>query len=279
MKNKQIILFGFLLMFGLVFFTPITKVQATVYDPPEISVGYTKVLQVTVVDENGLVDVFGENWSTHIQHLYGQNCQILNAKQKSVVIRINKSDYIKDSGGDWPICNISMQIWNWTVDSFPEIPTGGTNIQYVLKDPINLTSYEQESPGNLTYIKSGYLLNGNKGYFLGQLPSNPAEYLDDEDLIWRENWTTPGRKIVHNAWDGEYIYTGMYFSGKCVETWSYSENGDLTSFEIVNENGKTIYKFEIQNGGIPGYEIPILLGIVALSIVGTIILIRRKHQI
>lgn len=256
-------------------FTPIIEVRATIYDCLEISVGYTKVLEVKTVDENGLIDVFGENWSTHIQYLYGQNSHILNAKQKSVVTKINKTDYFKDSGGDWPICNISMQIWNWTTDSFPETPTGGTNIQYVLKNPINLTSYEQESPGNLTYIQSGYLLNGNTGYFLGQLPSNPAEYLDDEDLIWRENWTTPGRKIVHNAWDGEYIYTGMYFSGKCVETWSYNENGVLTSYEIVNENGKTIYKFEIPNGVIPGYEIPILLGIMSITLIAVMVFLKK----
>ncbi|TXT65268.1 MAG: hypothetical protein BAJALOKI3v1_120076 [Promethearchaeota archaeon] len=279
MKNKQIVLIGFLLLFGLAFFTPLIQVRATIYDCPNISVGYTKVSEVTVVDENGLKDVLGENWSTHIQYLYGQNSHILNAKQKSVVIKINKTDYFKDSGGDWPICNISMQIWNWTTGSFPVTPTGGINIQYVLKNPLNLTSYEQENPGNLTYLKSAYDLNGNVGYFLGKLPSQPAEYLDDENLIWRENWTTPGRKIVHNAWDGEYIYTNMYFSADCVETWSYDENGVLTSYEIVNENGKTVYKFEVQNGGIPGYEIPIFLGIAALSIVGTIILIKRKHQI
>lgn len=279
MKNKKIRVFGFLLIFGLLAFTPLIKVEATVYDCPGISIGYTKVLEVTVVDESGLIDVFGTNWSTHLQKLYGQNVHLLNAKQKSSVISMNKSDYFEDSGGDWPICNISMQIWNWTTGLFPEEPTDGTNIQYILKDPLNLTSYEQESPGDLTFLKSAYELDGNKGYFLGQLPSNPTEYLDDADLNWRENWTTPGRKIVHNAWDGEYIYEGMHFSGDCIETWSYNENGVLTSYEIVNNNDTTVYKFEIQNEGttgIPGYNISIFLGIFALSFIGLIIFLRRK---
>jgi hypothetical protein len=264
------------LIIGLVTFIPSIEVKATVYNSPNLSVGYTKVLEVTVLDEAGINETI-ENGTEWIQKSFGENANILNAKKKFIVKEV-KSDILTIESVICPVYNISVDIWNWTIGELQDDLKNSNGFIQIFKNPANLTYYSNYIYNqNLTTFNSADLFSGNS--FLDQLPDQPEQYLNDIGIIWQEKWAPLGRKIIHNAEAGDYALHQLNFLKKCTETWSYDENGVLTSYEIVNENGKTVYKFEIQNGGIPGYEIPIFLGIAALSIGGTIILIKRKHQI
>ncbi|MFO7794575.1 MAG: hypothetical protein R6W84_00375 [Promethearchaeia archaeon] len=276
MRRKKTHLLGILLIFGLCMCTTIMNVRATTYDCPDISVGYTKIYKVTVVDESKL-ETSLENWSDYIQIAYGENAHQLNARQKSVIMGTESGELIISMEPNWPICNISVDVWNWTTGDPPEVSGNPISEHYILRDPMNLTSYAQQGLNDVTFYSSGYNINGNKGYFLNQLPSNPKDYLEDEELIWEEKWTTSSRKIIHNAVSGDYAFAQLNYLDNCTEIWSYNENGILISYEIEDKNGQTAYRYEIEidTGDIPGYEIPILLGIMSITLIAVMVFLKK----
>ncbi|MFO7796968.1 MAG: hypothetical protein ACQERB_16950 [Promethearchaeati archaeon] len=286
MRKKQILLLSLLVTLGFIAFVPLINVQATEYACPDTSTGDTKVLKVTVADNETMTDLFGSSWESKIETAFQEGSSTLGAKQKYLVQGINKSDTldVRDPFDtftiidDAPVCNITVNVYNWTTGEITEDLKNPAVNTYVLKNPKNVTYYAVTWTTTWSAVPGITPSNAsvqNAGSFLAQLPGEDcAAYLDE--ITWVENWTTPGRAIRHDFYAGE---SGGYYLEDGSETWSYSSNGALISYELKDSEGTTAYKFELELPEIPGYELTIFLGITAISMIGIITLVKKKKQI
>ncbi|TFF63384.1 MAG: hypothetical protein EU521_01980 [Promethearchaeota archaeon] len=284
MKKHSLIYLNIILIFSLLILSPAITVTAELYQCPSTKAGDTKILKINTVDETGLENIFGVNWSQVLDSSFGGSASKLGARFKSVVLGIKNDDILNFTLfglGIFEVCNISVDAWVFQKGAFQEANKTTTNV-YVIKDPTNLTAYVNlirglffADPGNVTVP---YASNALYGAFLGQLAVPPGDYLDD--IVWEDGWTHPGSKIVHDVTAGYKPLSISTFSylQDCTETWTYYDNGALIGYKLVNDTGTTVYEYQIElpSLGIPGFDLSIFVGVTAISLIGIMYLYKRK---
>jgi hypothetical protein len=276
MRKKKILLLSIIITLGFIAFIPLIHVQAAEYTCPDTSAGDTKILKVTTVDATGLEAMFGSDWKQTLNSSFGGSAATLGARSKSVVLSINKTGILDFGGlGTYNVCNITVDNWVFTTGEFASTPDNASLDVYVIKDPTRLNTFCSLFYGGLNVTVA------RMAAYLAQLPQNPSGYLAEINWSLINGFGSQGSNIIHNIENAPFVNAlGIRYEVNGSETWTYADsNGAWIAYELKDENGKTIYKFEIELPGIPGFEIPIFFGVTAVSILGIITIMKRKKRV
>lgn len=146
---------------------------------------------------------------------------------------------VKEETNYW---KITMQHWNPTTTDFEEYPDSGTYTDYVYKDPVD---------ASFAYL---FVPTPVSSY----LTAIAGKYTDVK---------SSGNTITY---DCDFMKTGLDME------ITFNDNGVMSSMGYVYV-GKTIW--EITLGGlIPGYDLAILLGISAISMLSIIYIVMKKKK-
>ncbi len=249
MKGKSFLL-GFILL-NILILSTMVQVQAASY-----SLGIKKdteiTLEVKAFDKKGLKKVFGDGWENAIP----EGADEIGMKYKIIVKEVDKDTKI-DLGiyGDYDAFSITVNIWEWTSDEFGEKPDD---------EEFEIVWFQEPEDLNDAFdVNRGF---GDKMPFV---PISVAKFLDDVD--WKKQWEARDNMIIHDSiMDEEENFVEM-----CIYD---TETGYLTGYKIVNEDGDVIYEYGLSQF-IPGYEIPLILGITGIFIIGLIYIIKKKTKI
>ncbi|MFW9823994.1 MAG: hypothetical protein ACFFE4_13705, partial [Candidatus Thorarchaeota archaeon] len=121
----------------------------------------------------------------------------------------------------------------------------------------------------------------NAAIYFTQLPTPVDQYLGA--ITWEDNWVASGNTVIHNAMLGEFIFLTTYqYLENCTETWIFDETyGAWIGYKLQDNETNTIYEFNIElpaSAGIPGFELPIVIGAIAISIISVIVARIRKRR-
>ncbi len=243
-----------IILFHILIFSTIAQVQAANY-----SLGMKKgteiILEVEIFDKDGLKDVFGDGW----KNSFPEDADEVGMKYKIVVKAVDTDAKIKlGILGSYDAFLIEADIWEWTDEEFEKEADEDEFEIVTFKDPED--------------INDAYKTVGGYAYdiILPFVPIDVVKFLDKIDE-WKENdheeWKTEGNTVIHDS-----IFQEETF----VETFTYdTDTGFLVEYKIMDEDGAVIYKYG-QSKFIPGYEIPLILGIAGISIIGLIYIMKRK---
>ena len=136
---------------------------------------------------------------------------------------------------------VTMSFWDATVGEFEEFPDSTVYLVTIYKDPAS---------------SSGIY------YFC---PTPVSNYLE----------AAYGASSSYEVEGNSYTYTNSYYNIDHVLTFD-SSSGAMSSMKYVYV-GKTIWEIRLSST-IPGYELPILLGITAVSTIGLIYIVMKKKK-
>jgi hypothetical protein len=250
-------------LLGIIFlhillFSTIAQVQAA---ESSYSLGMKKgteiILEVEIFDEDGLEDVFEE-----YEDAIPEGADEVGMKYKIIVREVDNDAEI-DLGilGDYDAFSIEVDIWEWTKGEFAEDPT---------EEEFEIVWFQDPEDINDAYDKVG-------GYaydiIMPFVPIDVVKFLDEIDE-WKEDdheeWKTKDNMVIHDAIFGEENY---------VEVFTYDPNtGYLVEYKIIDEDGAIVYKYG-QSEFIPGYELPIILGIIGIFTIGLIYLMKKRSNL
>jgi hypothetical protein len=287
MRKKQIILLSMAITLGFIAFAPIINARAAKYTCPDTTAGDTKILKVTTVDATGLEAMLGSDWQNNLSNVFGGEAYKIGARSKSVVLSINKTAQYNTTlfyGSPFNIyvgigvvetCNITTDNWEFTTTEFASTPDTSSTDVNVIKDP------EKFNEACSAYYFGQNVTVSRMAIHLAQLPQNPAGYLAEINWSIALGFGSQGSTIVHDIQNAPWSnLNGITYYQNGTETWTYAaSSGAWIGYELKDENGNTIYEFEIDLPGIPGFEIPIFLGITAVSIIGIIAIMKRKKRL
>lgn len=268
-KSKYLVIgFFFLMIFAI---NPITKAQYPTFQCAA-TLGGSKILKVTTVDPDGLVKTMGASWSDSLEASFGVGCNVTGARNKAVIIGVYPNETINVGAGDMNAFIVETKYWDWTAGSFSNTPDiaainvttlyNPSHLQilcglgYYIPGPVfvpgmNVSMYAiWQDLGTLQYHAAAD--------YLTQLPVDAADYL--ADMIWDENWSVSGLEITYDGPPDGLVFINDYSA-----TWEYdSVYGAFIRYTLKDNESATIYQFEVSlpsKAQIPGFEIPILLGI------------------
>ena len=92
------------------------------------------------------------------------------------------------------------------------------------------------------------------------------EWKEDDD---HEEWKTRDNTVIHDSIFDEETF---------VEVFIYdTENGFLVGYKIFDEDGELVYEYGLSDV-IPGYEIPLILGITGIFTIGLIYIMKKRNN-
>lgn len=286
MKKSNWIM-GFIILFSLsLAITPSAIPQIGTYTFHGAA-GNTKILKVRVADNSSLEDLFGVNYASNLEGFFGVGCLVVGAQKKSLVTAVNFSAKFDASAEILPLFGLGLMDitlyntsnWDWTLGSFSETPDSVGDIVRSFYDPTNLTTYINTLYS--TYVGPAYNISTHTaGAFLAQLPTSVPQYLGA--LVWEPGWENYANNIRHTALAGSFIFgTVIQYQENCTEIWTYDTTyGAWIGYEILDNETNTIYKFSIELAipGIPGYELPVIFGVAAVTLIGVIFVVMKKKR-
>ncbi len=239
--------------------------------------GNVKTLKVRTVNNASLEDLFGSSWVDVIE-IFGLGAANVGARKKSLVNSVNFSDEFTFFQTDI-VTTYNTSNWNWTTGTFSAIPDSIGDIVTSFYDPTNLTSFVNTF-GSLFWGAPYNISMHTAGAFLAQLPTSVAQYLGA--FVWEPKWGNIGNTVVHNADAGDFSFdlTFQYLEN-CTETWTYDATyGAWIGYKIQDNETNTIYEFSIElptAAEIPGFEIPILLGVsMGMSVILIFVIMKKR---
>jgi len=260
-------------------FTPIVTPQVGTYTFHGAA-GNVKILKVRTVNNASLEDLFGSSWVDVIE-LFGSGAANVGARKKSLVTSVNFSArYDTFFFGVYDVCKYNTSNWDWTTGTFNNTPDSVGDLVISFYDPTNLTTYVNDFY-NFWFATPYNISTHTAGAHLAQLPTSVAQYLGA--LVWYPKWGNAGNTIVHNPDAGDFAFSGGFqYLEDCTETWTYDATyGAWIGYKIQDNETKTIYEFSIElptTAEIPGFEIPILLGVSMGMTVILIYAIMKKRK-
>jgi hypothetical protein len=245
--------------------------------------GNQKILKVRTVNNESLEDLFGAGWVGVIES-FGVGAANVGAEYKSVVNGVNftgKYDATFYGLGVIDSTWYNTSNWFWTTGAFNNTPDSTNVIVNSFYDPADVVNYSNAFWD--FWLATPYNVSMHTiGIFLSQLPTPVAQYLGA--LVWEPKWENIGNTIVHHAVSGDWnvpLYTFQYLEN-CTEIWTYDETyGAFIGYKILNATNTVIYEFSIELPGapeIPGYELPIIIGVTSLGIISLIFIIMKKKR-
>ncbi len=158
-------------------------------------------------------------------------------KCKTVVTKVEEEDdYWK----------ITYDSWDWTSKDFKSDPDDEDKSYKIKKDPDDVSgSYPQ----------------------ISGCAKDVAKYIKAID--WNDDYEIDGTTVTSDGIDlglgGDKIKVSVTYD---------SNTGLVSSFRYLNEDDDVLYEYA--SSSIPGYEVPILLGVVGLTTIGLIYLVMKK---
>ena len=245
--------------------------------------GNQKILKVRTVNNESLQALFGLGWVSVIES-FGVGAANVGAQHKSVVDGVNttgKYDATFYGLGVLDSTWYNTSNWDWTTGAFSATPDSVGDIVHCFYDPQDVVDYGRAF-WNFWLATPYNVSMHTMGAFLTQLPTSVAQYLGA--LVWEPKWENNGNTIVHNADAGDWnypLYTLQYLQD-CTEIWTFDETyGAFIGYKIVNATNTVIYEFSIELPGgteIPGYELPIIIGVTSVGMISLIFIIMKKKR-
>ena len=276
-KTKTILLV--LITISIAFsFTPTVTPQVPTYTFHGAA-GNEKILKVRTVNNASLNDLFGPTWVDVIE-IFGPGAANVGARKKSLVTGVNFSDEFTFFQTDI-VTTYNTINWDWTTGTLNATPDSVGDIVTSFYDPTNLTTFVNTLytvfPPNIPLNISMH----TAGAYLAQLPTPVTQYLGQ--LVWEPKWGFSTNTVVHNADALDYaFYWGFQYLEDCTETWTYDTTyGAWIGYKIQDNRTNTIYEFSIElptEAEIPGFEIPLLLGVTMGMMVVLIFVIMKKRK-
>jgi hypothetical protein len=264
MKHTKYVLSSLILVLIALSFVPYVTPQVGTYMFHGVA-GDTKILKVRTADNSSLNDLFGSSYVSVLQTAFGVGCLEVGAQKKSLVTAVDISAV--DPFFGYPAANYTTDNWKWTTGAFPSSPDDGSGINVTsLYNPHNITAI-------VNYVFSQNVTLQNAAIYFAQLPTPVDQYLGA--IVWAPKWQNVGNTVVHNAEQGDYgvlpTFALFQYLQNCTEIWTYDTTyGAWIGYQILDNTGAVIYEFSIelpQIPAIPGFEIPILLGVAAIGII------------
>ena len=255
MKTKYFLL-G-LILSHIILFSTIAQVKADSSYSLGIKKGTEIILEVQIFDEDGLEDVFDE-----YDDAIPEDADEVGMKNKIIVREVDKDAEI-DLGilGDYDAFGIEADIWEWTDEEFDEEPD---------EEEFEIVWFQDPEDINDAYdVVGGYAYD----IIMPFAPISVEKFLDKIDE-WKEDdheeWKTKDNMVIHDSIFDEETF---------VEIFTYdTETGYLIEFKILDEDGAIIYQYGLSEI-IPGYEIPLILGIIGIFTIGLIYIMKKRYNL
>jgi len=287
MKKAKYFLIG-LIFLSIIAFSTSVKAQYPTYQNAA-SVGGEKILEVTTVNSTALWNLMGPNWINTLEGSFGTGCYQLGAKNKAEITNVYNNETVNLGLGPMNAIIVETDIWEWMTYDFPDTPhETGVNVTtlYNPNDLQALCGIGFWGPGPTWYPGgnvSMYAIWWDAGIFnhraaasyLTQLPVPADDYL--AAMNWSAGFTVSGASVSVAG-----TYDGVAFFADYTATWSFDTvYGAFLGYELKDSSGSVVYEFEIflppGAGQIPGYDLPILLGITGLAVVCLVYLVKKKR--
>ncbi len=275
MKKPKLMILFFLIFSITLAITPTAYSQVGTYTFHGAP-GDQKILIVKTANNQGMEDLFGADYVGVFEGLFGAGALQIGARKKSLVTAVDFNFNLLGQEG----VNYTTDNWDWTLGEFGPTPDISGFDVWSFYSPKNITWRT-----NLIWSKDTSVYNG--ALYFAQLPTPVDQYL--EEITWAPKWQNLGNTIVHNAETGDYIIDfpllppvfDQYLED-CTETWTYDETyGAWIGYQIKDNENTIIYEFSIDlpsTAAIPGYELPIVLGIFSIATIGLIVLMKKKKK-
>ena len=193
---------------------------------------------LNTLDED-LADDYGMD---DIEDWVGEDAE-LGAKFKYTITELDDD---KINGTD--VFIVEYKFWGWATDE----------ADFDDKEDTKRTAYLAQDPD--VYEK-------NNQYFQWVMPTPLEDYLDEID--WDDDYEIDGkiltRTVEYKDLEGDLLYQ-----------YTFNDRGVLESLKAMTEDNEVIYEYALPT--IPGYELPILLGITAIFTIGIIYTIVKRKK-
>ncbi len=255
--KKKCFLIGVLLL-HIIFLSATVQVQAASYSMG-LEKGTEIILEVKTFDKKGLKDVFGDGWEEAIP----EEADEAGLRSKIIVREVDKDTEI-DLGilGEYDAFGIEADIWEWTDEEFEEEPD---------EEEFEIVWFQDPDDINDAYdVVGGYAYDVTMPF----VPIDVAKFLDEIDE-WKEDedheeWKTKDNTVIHDSIFDEETF---------VEVFIYDTgNGFLTGYKIFDEDGVLVYEYGLVET-IPGYEIPLILGLSGIFTIGLIYIMKKRNNL
>ena len=255
--KRKCFLIGVLLL-HIIFLSATVQVQAASY-----SLGLEKgteiILEVKTFDKKGLKDVFGDGWEEAIP----EEADEAGLRSKILVREVDEDTDI-DLGilGKYDAFGIEADIWEWTSEEFDKEPD---------EDEFEIVWFQDPEDLNDAYdVVGGYAYDITMPF----VPIDVVKFLDEIEE-WKEDddheeWKTKDNTVIHDS---------IFDEENFVEIFIYDTgNGFLTGYKIFDEDGVLVYEYGLSDV-IPGYEIPLILGITGIFTIGLIYIMKKRKNL
>ena len=246
------------ILLHIIFLSITVQVQAADTD---YSLGLKKdteiILEVTTFDKKGLKDVFDDGWEEAIP----EEADEVGMRYKIIVREVDEdTDINLGILGEYDAFGIEADIWEWTSEEFDEEPDEEEFEIVWFQDPEDLDDAYDPVGGYAYDVTMPFV------------PIDVVKYLDEIDE-WKEDdneeWKSKDNTVIHDSIFDEETF---------VENFIYdTENGFLVGYKIFDEDGALVYEYGLSEV-IPGYEIPLILGITGIFTIGLIYIMKKRNN-
>lgn len=246
MKAKYFLV-GFLLLFTAIF--SVMNTQAASYDI-EVEEDDELIYTLNTLDEDAMEDIWGKDWDDDD---FWDDAEV-GAKMKIEIKDIEDGEPYWGFGDD----SFKIEFDLWYFDKVDGDKFGNEDeddqLVYVKEDPKDYTDLK---PGRFSFI----------------WPVDTEDYFDDVD--WQKDVDQDGLTLAIEVEEDDVIW-GATADEDCEATMVYNQNGVLQSAKLTYEDDQVVVEWSL-GGGIPGYELPLLLGITAIFSIGIIYSIMKRQ--
>lgn len=233
-KSSLIMVFGVLL---LMLSSALRPVYGSNYEI-DLAKNEDCVLEVISIDEAGLTEVFGKR--------YYKECKFLENSWKSKF-------QLKKVYEDTQPIKLKIDYWGWRVQDFGETLPNTLNWSLSL-DPRNMTvPYFWVFPKELLKIY----------YFV---PTPTEEFLEELSDSLGEDYSSEDNVLIYNL-------ISLEDKAYVVESKYDTQTGLLLNMKMKDEMGKILVEIDSEALSIPGFEFPLLIGVLCISTTCVIIYI------
>ena len=275
MKKPKLMILFFLIFSITLAITPTAYSQVGTYTFHGAP-GDQKILIVKTANNQSMEDLFGVDYVGVFEGLFGAGALQEGARRKSLVTAVDFNfDLLGEEGVSYTTDN-----WVWTLGEFGTTPDIEGFDVWGFFSPRNITWRT-----NLIWSQDTSVYNG--ALYFSQLPTPVDQYL--EEITWAPKWQKIDNTVVHNVEAGDLIIDFplfppiiTFYLENCTETWTYDEtNDDWLGYKLQDNEATTIYEFSIAiptQAGIPGFELPVLVGVIAMCVLSIIYVSKKKKK-
>ncbi len=264
--KKQLFLIGLILL--TVMGMSMAVVGASEY---EVTEDHLYIYEIREFDEDVMDDTFVYDYGD-IEGYLGEDAEV-GAMTAWMITDVDEAD---DLGGSGDIDGWRIDAWSWKLATEGWV-TDKDDFDDPDSDQIseisNLALYEDA--GDYGTIITFFFIDHLFVEFLKYtgVPTPVDEWLGDLDFQDNE-WDVNDRSISYK-WDDD----GVTFDEDFEKIYTWNSKGELQSYEEYG-GGDLMYELRLQGlfSSIPGYELPLLLGIAGVTAIGIIYIITRRNR-